>query len=275
MKNNIVKKRLSLFAAGISTLALVGAPVSVFATSNTDQTKVSTYSAYLNQLNNTGVSGKAHLNYQPGSGTDALMVNLSARGTTPNQTHAVHIHGLNHPEVASCPTTAVNTNGDRFISVIEGAATYGKIKLNLTTPQTPFGPGPSDALFTPFAGTPGANNAFPKANANGSIHLNQRYNFDGSAAARGALASLMPLENQHIVVHGGMAPASVDADAFAALGAPVTGPMNAVVYDALLPVACGKIVANGSNSATHTEKIKDNYKKSAQMKHNFHNKHQR
>ena len=280
MLNNKIYKKLTIATGGFSVLAIMGAPLSTFATTSTETFKVSSYSAHLSQLNNSGVSGKVRLNYQPGTNSDTLVINLNARGTTPNQTHPVHIHGKDHLEVAFCPSTSVDTNNDGFVSVIEGAATYGPIKLNLTTPQTPFGAGPSAALFTPFAGTPSPSNAFPMANSNGKIHLNEKYVFDSSSNARGALASLTPLEDQHIVVHGAMAPASVDADAFKAIGSPVTGPLEAIVYDALLPVACGEIQANDhkvqshkttevTNAVKHTAKVKKS-NHDTNIKHSLH-----
>lgn len=247
------KRGLAIAASGISALAITGAPLQVLATQGQAQVPaVATYSARLKQLNNSGVSGRAHLLFKEGEGADTLRVNLHALGTTPNKTHPVHIHGRNHPEVAFCPTAAQDDNRDGFVSVIEGAETYGPIKFNLTSPQTPFGPGPTPALFTPFAGTPDAS-TFPKANGGGVIHLSQKYRFNDSVAAQGALASITPLEDQHIVVHGGMAPASVDADAFAALGTPVTGPLDAVIYDVLLPVACGEITAHGASGGAHVK----------------------
>lgn len=237
---------LTLAVAGTSTLAMIGLPLNVLAAPSTTQSQNSTYMVHLNQLNGSGVSGTAVLKYKPGTGAgdEQLKVDLTAFGTTPDQTHPAHIHGDNDPEVAMCPTTAVDTNNDGFISVVEGAATYGPIKVNLTSPQTPFGASPTPALFTPFAGT-ADNKNFPMANQNGKIGLHQKYTFDTGAAARGALQSITPLEHQHIVVHGAMAPAGVDADAFAALGAPVTGSKDAVVYDPLLPIACGEIQKTG------------------------------
>lgn len=226
-------------------MGVIGLPLTVLAKPHAVQPATSSheeYEVYLDQLNNSGVSGTANLKFKPGSGVgdERLKVSLNANGTTPDKTHAIHIHGASNPEVAMCPTPAVDKNRDGFISVVEGAATYGPIKINLTSPQTPFGASPSPALFTPFAGTPDSKN-FPVANASGDIGLRQTYKFDSSVAARQALQSITPLENQHIVVHGDFAPASVDADAFEALGAPITGSKDAVIYDTLLPVACGEI----------------------------------
>ena len=239
------KKLVSkVVVGGMSSLMIAGAiPYTVLAAHEpANKPMKSYYTANLTQLNDSNVTGFAELDMKAKSNqaNPNIKIKLRATGTTPGQTHPVHIHGKNNPEVALCPTTDADTNKDGFISVIEGAPSYGPIKVNLTSPQTPFGPSPSPLLFTPFAGT-ADNNNFPKADGAGNIALNQNYVFDTSEAAQAALASITPLEDQHIVVHGGMAPASVDADAFAALGTPITGSPEAIVYDVLLPVACGEI----------------------------------
>jgi hypothetical protein len=244
---NYPKQRLSaLIVGGLSTMVLVGLPSAALAQNQTNSNygMHQEYTSGLMQLNNSGASGVAHLALNG----QTLQFRMSASGLTPNQVHPMHIHGKNNPEVAQCPTIAADTNHDGFISVVEGAPAYGPIKINLTSPQTPFGTPPTPALFAPFAGTPTTTN-FPKADATGHETFSQTYVFNNSQAAQQAYASIMPLEDQHIVIHGAPAPNSVDADAFAALGSPVTGSPSTVSYDALLPVACGQIVK--SAAATH------------------------
>ena len=239
------KKLVSkVVVGGISSLMIAGGiPFTVLAAHEpANKPKKSHYTADLMQLNNSGVTGLAELDMKTKPNqAPSFKVKLSATGTTPGETHPVHIHGKLTKEVAVCPTTSGgDANKDGFLSVIEGGPSYGPIKANLTSPQTPFGPSPTPVLFAPFAGT-ADNNNFPKADSVGNIELHQKYMFDNSAAAQEAKESILPLEDQVIVVHGAMAPASVDADAFAALGTPVTGSPEAIVYDVLLPVACGDI----------------------------------
>jgi hypothetical protein len=241
-KNLIGKKmpkRIAVVAAGC--VGILAMPFGAFA-QDMSAPVTTEYKADLQQLNGSGASGNATLSTENGASFNGqpLTVSIAANGLVPSQTHAVHIHGKDNPEVALCPTVAADTNKDGFISVVEGAPSYGLIKMSLTSPQTPFGKPPTLALFTPFAGTPESSN-FPKSDANGHFSQTGNYVFDSSPATQGALASLLPLENQEIVVHGGNAPASVDADAFAVLGAPVKGSLTDVSYDALLPVACGGI----------------------------------
>ena len=241
-------KRATVLMSAAAVIAVASVPLIALA-HNGNQASANasqTYAAHLSQLNDTGASGEASLKL---SGR-TLHFSLEADGLEPGKTHPMHIHGKDNPEVAACPTNAQDTNNDGFVSVVEGAGQYGLIKLNLTNPQTPFGPPATTALFTPFAGK--ASNAnFPVADASGHETFDMTYVFDNSAAAEGAFQSLMPLENQHIVLHGAEAPGSVDADAFAALGAPVSAADQAKTsYDALLPVACGKIYSTGHHTNT-------------------------
>lgn len=237
----LTKHKAALLVSAFGAVTMSAVPL--LASASTVNTGTRTYGANLSQLNSSGASGVARLTL---SGR-TLNFHLEAQGLEAGKVHPMHIHGKANPEIATCPTTSADINHDGFISVIEGAPSYGPIKLNLTSPQTPFGPPVTTALFSPFAGK--ANNAnFPVADANGRESFDMTYTFDSSTAAEGAYQSLMPLENQHIVLHGGEAPASVDADAFAALGAPVSGDMTRVGFDALLPVACGQIRSLGSTA---------------------------
>lgn len=230
-------------AAVAAVLAVGGASAPVIAHAMTAEQPVShstmamkRYVSSIHELNNTGVTGTATFT----TNGNELTVNVEASGLEPG-VHPLHIHGKDQAK-AECPTMEQDTNGDGFLSVIEGAPAYGLIKINLTSPQTAFGTPPTPALFYPFAGTP--NNAnFPVVGSDGLLHLSQTYTFNNSADAQAALASLTPLGNQAIVIHGATAPKSVDAPAFAALGKayPAGTDLTASTYDALLPAACGLI----------------------------------
>jgi hypothetical protein len=217
------------------------------------------YVASIHELNHTGVTGTATFT----TSSNEMTVTVNASGLEPG-VHPMHIHGKNQAE-AECPTMAQDTNGDGYLSVIEGAPSYGLIKLNLTSPQTAFGTPPTPALFYPFAGTP--NNAnFPVVGSNGKLHYSQTFTFDNSAEAQAAWTSLTPLGDQAIVIHGATAPKSVDASAFAALGSayPTGTDLTARTYDALLPAGCGMIdqasttaggTSNGSAPITGLDSI--------------------
>jgi hypothetical protein len=212
-----------------SSLALAGLPFATGASSMPQSTGTISYEAHLASLNNSGASGTAHLTL---NGT-LMTVSIDAYGLLPGHTHDQHIHGSLDGTVATCPTMAQDTNHDGFVSVREGASKYGPIKVNLTSPQTPFGPSPDPALFAPYAGMDNMA-GFPMANTDGSEHFTETYSFNLSdASAAAAYKGVMPLEAQHIVIHGAMAPENVDT---------LNTTSTKVVYDDLLPVACGEIV---------------------------------
>lgn len=238
-------KRLS--ATGLSLTfalsSLAAFSVPTFAQSNSGNDN-SRYIASLHPLNHSGVTGFANLSLnsqQPGA---SLMATVNARGTEPSQIHAIHIHGKLDAEDAECPTITADTNKDRIVSVFEGAPFYGPIKVSFTDPITPFGPPANTTLFAPFAGAPVLNN-FPHADNMGKVSYDKTIPFDQSNQyAVQALASLTPLNDQHIVVHGGYAPESVDT---------MGGDPNKIVYDPLLPVACGSIVQTHRGSSNSNQ----------------------
>ena len=210
------------------------------------------YVAVLHPINKTNVSGTAKFSVEG----NHLKATIDATGLEPG-VHPQHIHGKKQAK-AECPTQSADTNNDGFISVIEGAPSYGLIKMNLTSPQTAFGTPPTPVLFESFAGT-ADNKNFPVVKADGILHFQQTYTFDNSASAQAALASLTPLGSQEVVIHGATAPKSVDADAFALLGSPVAAAdLTTSSYDALLPVACGEISAVSGMPHHDNNKSQDN-----------------
>lgn len=236
-------KRIGMGATLVAATAggLVG-PASAANSSNSlsSSSDPSTYIAPLHPLNGSGVTGFANLSLnseQPGA---SLRASVNARGTEPNQVHLMHIHGMLDGKKAECPTIAADSNRDRLVSVFEGAPFYGPIKVNFTSPATAFGPPTRTDLFAPFAGAPVVAN-FPHSNSSGRFSYNQAIPFDtNNQFAVEALDSLMPLSDQHIVIHGGFAPESVDT---------AGGNPNKIVYDALLPVACGPIIQTHRGSS--------------------------
>lgn len=197
----------------ISTLvvALLATPALAFAT-------VLNYQAPLTSLNGSGVTGMAYLTLNG----DLLTVHINASGLVPDQPHAQHIHGTfdasGNPSDATTPTMAQDANGDGFIEVTEGAATYGPILVPLTP--------------------------FPTA-ADGTIDFTQTYNldsdiyFDSPALGRAATKDdLFPLTFREIVLHGMVTPIDIangglDGQTFFAAG----------TYVGTLPVASGEIMA--------------------------------
>ena len=213
------------------------------------------YMAKIKALNNTNVKGTAYLKLVDNN----LSVRINATGLEPG-VHPQHIHGKEQAN-AECPKNSADLNKDGYVSVVEGAPSYGLIKVNLTSPQTAFGTPPTPALFAPFAGT-ADNKNFPVVGSDGILNFEQTYTFNDTAAAQAAFKSLTPLGDQEIVLHGATAPKSVDADAFAALGAAYAPGTDLSVksYDALLPAGCGEI-----DPVAAKDEVKNNDNHSGQM----------
>lgn len=182
------------------------------------------YFVHFEPLNNSGVTGSAVLTLID---NNSLTVQINARGLTPNQLHPQHIHGLPGGANSTIPTLACcDPDGDRFIEVAEGAAAYGPIIVNLTSPP----------------GT--APTGFPTADASGVINFSQTYNLNDPQTFAGVAPPLgfsnadknvlFPLENRHIVLHGLTVPAGPGLGT----GGEVDGTAG---YKLVLPVANGEI----------------------------------
>ncbi|MGK7871465.1 PEP-CTERM sorting domain-containing protein [Falsiroseomonas sp. E2-1-a20] len=176
------------------------------------------YEAILTPLSGSGVSGLAKLS-QDGN---MLTVNITASGLTPDQLHVQHIHGrfdaAGNPMDSVTPTLAQDTDGDGFIELLEGLATYGPIILNLDGP-------------------PGSG-GFPTA-PNGMVNFMQTYDLPNSPSFAAGFGSedLLPLTLREIVLHGRL------LDSGTGLG---FGPGEAdgmPGYKVVLPVAAGEIRA--------------------------------
>jgi len=141
---------------------------------------------------------------------------VKAGGLSPRLPHAMHIHGHDHPEVASCPGSE-RRNGivdDGLIETAEGLADYGGIQVSLTR------------RGDTSAASGLALDRFQKARSNGRLNYQRTLRVPHAVAER--------LEDKHIVIHG----ADLNRDGeyggrVTALGAPL---------EAELPVACGALV---------------------------------
>ncbi|HET7476114.1 MAG TPA: hypothetical protein VFJ97_08855 [Dermatophilaceae bacterium] len=166
----------------------------------------------------SNVTGKASLRLEGRN----LRVDLTARGLTPSQPHAMHIHGVlqAHNE---CPTIAADVNTgdpidpatfvqgtpDGLISLGEGAPFYGPVDVSLTkTGDT----SPSSGLSL---------ERFVVADDSGRIEYHRSITIPKDVAK--------DLSNLHIVVHGTDLPSDADHSSLSSL------------FEATLPVACGEI----------------------------------
>lgn len=147
---------------------------------------------------------------------NTLSVKLKARGLSPDLPHAAHIHGKDHPEVATCPGADRRVGGvsDSLIETADGLADYGPILVSFTT----------SGDTSPASGLALAR--MPIAQDNG------KFTFERDIPVPSEVAD--HLDEKHIVIHGH----DIDGD-----GAYNPGPITALgaPLEAELPVACGEI----------------------------------
>ncbi len=147
--------------------------------------KAKMYTVDFGSLNNSGVTGTAELSLEGST----LTVNISASGLDAGA-HPQHIHGFSENNGNStCPPASADSDGNGIISIPEGAPFYGGVLLTLSP--------------------------FPEAGEDGTIEFTMTYEYED-----GVDASLVPLQNRSIVLHG----MNVDGE-----------------YSATTPVACGQI----------------------------------
>lgn len=159
---------------------------------------------------NSSASAKLTLR---GSSLDVL---LKGRGLSRNLPHAMHIHGKDHPEIATCPDADRRAGGvsGSLIETVDGLADYGPILVSFTTTGDT---SPSSGL---------ALGRMPVAKGNGKLTYRRTVGVPSEVARH--------LDEKHIVIHGH----DIDGDGgydpgpITALGAPL---------EAELPVACGEI----------------------------------
>ena len=160
----------------------------------------------------SNASGRAELTLR-GTSLDVL---LKARGLSPNLPHAAHIHGKNHPEIATCPGAERRVGGvsDSLSETVDGLADYGPILVSFTT----------SGDTSPDSGL--ALGRMPVGKDNGKVAYRRTIGIPSEVAQH--------LGEKHIVIHGH----DIDGDGgydpgpITALGAPL---------EAELPVACGEI----------------------------------
>ncbi|MBE0535920.1 MAG: superoxide dismutase family protein [Phycisphaerae bacterium] len=84
------------------------------------------YTAELQALNNSGVSGTVSLKLEG----DELKVDIDAKGLEPNQSHPIHIHGFKEGDRASsCPSA---DEGDITMDAVEQAAGEPVAQIEVT-----------------------------------------------------------------------------------------------------------------------------------------------
>jgi hypothetical protein len=153
-----------------------------------------------------------------------LDITLTASGLTPDEPHAMHIHGLTQSK-NECPTieddvstgdpidsgTFVAGTPDGLISLGEGAPDYGPIDVSMTVVGDT---SPSSGLSL---------ERFVSADADGNLSYHRSVVVPKEVAKN--------LTNLHIVLHGADLPGDPDHSSLSSL------------FEATLPVACGEITS--------------------------------
>lgn len=122
------------------------------------------YRASLGALNNSGAHGMAHLVLDG----NRLTVSLEAMGLEAGKPHPQHIHGfMENNRNSTCPTSALDTNGDGLIDLGESVPAYGPVILDLAP--------------------------MPVADAQGKVMYTRTFEIS---------KDLLPLQNRAIVLHG-------------------------------------------------------------------------
>ncbi len=172
----------------------------------------SMYTVDVVELNNSGVSGTGLLTHDDVEQT--LAVDFTITGLEIGVEHASHLHGTfdgsGDPSDATTPSLTADTDGDGFIELGEGAASYGPVIL-------------------PFIG---------QVTANGIVQYQDTFDLTNDAlfAASFTAEDLFPLTFREFVIHG----LTVDAGIGAGTGGEVDGSGG---YLAGLPVGAGEIMA--------------------------------
>jgi Cu/Zn superoxide dismutase len=144
--------------------------------------------ALLAPSNNSGAFGAAAVSIDEAAGT--LTVRLVAEGLTPDAVHGAHIHGFASDVRSLLPNIALDADGDGFVEDQEGEEVVGPVILALTADGSI-----SDAALTA---------PFPRADAEGSVVLEQRYAFDLADPAQAAIFEELTdrLAGREVQLHG-------------------------------------------------------------------------
>lgn len=182
------------------------------------------YVTNLTTLNGSGVTGEVIIGLDVDTGR--ITVAISAAGLVPDQVHIQHIHGFLDGTDAKVPTLAQDSDGDGFVELGEGLATYGPILLNLSTNHDNGSGGDNGHSHGGLSG-------FPTA-PDGTIWFVESYD-----ATAGMLGEDPMLDLREIVIHGMNVPDGA--------GAGTLGEVDGTGgYKLVLPAASGELVEIGS-----------------------------
>lgn len=231
MKNNLTTQTIS---AGMKSLLALFLFAFVFASCDridedleeivdeVEEQEVKTFEAYLTPLNNSGVTGKAVIQYSM-DGTFAVLI--EAEGLAPNRVHPQHIHGfapdgdMAHQDAVCPPMSAAGEDG--LLTLGEGVPFYGPVLIPLDDNLVPLSVGNFPRV--------GYDRELSYYESTATGLLMQA--FDSMYEGTQTEADLK-LMNRVIVLHG----------AFVKDGMVIDHYTEGAEYVATLPVACGEIM---------------------------------
>ena len=131
-----MKPALPLAALAAAALTVGTAGAASAAHDDNPSTRVAGYSYSLDpvqseQVPNSRASGSTRIKALPNG---KVQVKVDAWGLAPGLPHAMHLHGVAGDAAdEGCPGPAADADGDGFVTVVEGAPSYGGILSSLTT----------------------------------------------------------------------------------------------------------------------------------------------
>lgn len=188
------------------------------------------YRAELNPLNDSGVHGLAEAIVD--TTADTMWIGVYASDLELDQIHAQHIHGRFNEDGSVkdsfTPTLADDADGDTFIEVLEGVASYGDVILPLSMP-----PAMDNDPATVNFEMPGLDGTYIYEQ---TFDLSDEGSFFSPVTGNSYSGSdLLPLDQRMLVLHG----MTVDGS----MGAGTDGEIDGTAgYKAVLPVAAGDFV---------------------------------
>lgn len=215
-----MRKSFTFTAATAVVLAL---PTAALAGSHTE-----TFTAELAQANDSGASATAELSLE---GND-LTVMLDGDGFVDGFPHAMHLHGVPGGDNVCGPLNPADdgfaeadADGDGFLSVAEGAPSYGPVTVALTT----------EGDTSPDSGL-----AVDRFTTSATLDYERTFEVSDEVAAN--------LSSLHIVTH------ATDLDGDGEIGAVQDADGNDIPsslsdelpLEATAPAACGQIVTTGT-----------------------------
>ncbi len=177
-----MRKSMMTIVAVAATVGLAG--VASAGHDTNPSPKVATYSYDLNPVQadsvaNSQADGSTRVKQLPNG---KVQVTVEASGLAPNVPHAMHLHGVVEGTDNGCPGPSADTDGDGFVSVLEGVPFYGGILTSLTSTGDT---SPDSAL---------ALTRFATADADGNLYYQRNIRVSADAYAEAGTVQ--------VVVHG-------------------------------------------------------------------------